>query len=289
MLTPPERPAPPPRPGFGDAILLLIVMACAGLVALFAIYLGARDAELDIFLLGIVEICALFFALLVGVRWSRAPIGEVLLLRRTPIGYSLAAIPMAVAAAFLTALIETPIRWIVPIPSEVEYHMATLLYAETGADWLRVIGIVVLLIPFGEELLFRGLFLRGFVLRYGRGRALALTALLFALVHFNPWGLPAIFGMGWLLGWLLLRAGSLWPAFCAHAAFNLTSVLGLNLSISGPLTRSAVAELEQGWSTHPLTLFAAALIMMGMIALIAQRGPRELPWKPPSEEPPVLQ
>ena len=258
---------------------MLILMACGGLVALLALLLGNPDVELDILLLGVVEIFALGFALLVGIRWSRASLGEILLLRSTPIGFWFAALPLAVAAAFLTTLIEVPVRWILPIPAEIEFHMATLLHARTSLDWLRVIGMVVLLVPFGEEVLFRGLFLRGFLLRYGRRRALIYSALLFAIVHFNPWALPAIFGMGWLLGWLLLRSGSLWPAFIAHAAFNLTSVLALNLSLSGPLTPEALEGIEGGWFNHPATFLAAGLIMLATIALIAQRGRHEPPWE----------
>jgi membrane protease YdiL (CAAX protease family) len=84
---------------------------------------------------------------------------------------------------------------------------------------------IVLGAPLSEEPLFRGLILGGFVLRYGARRAIAYSALLFALVHMNPWQLPTGLVLGAFLGWLTLRTGSLWPAVFAHFLNNLTVTL----------------------------------------------------------------
>jgi membrane protease YdiL (CAAX protease family) len=79
--------------------------------------------------------------------------------------------------------------------------------------------------PLTEEPLFRGLILGGFALRYGARRAIAYSALLFALVHLNPWQFPTGLALGVFLGWLTLRTGSLWPAVFGHFLNNLTVTL----------------------------------------------------------------
>lgn len=84
---------------------------------------------------------------------------------------------------------------------------------------------VVLGAPLSEEPIFRGLILGGFMLRYGARRAIAYSALMFALVHMNPWQFPTGLAMGVFLGWLTLRTGSLWPAVFAHFLNNLTATL----------------------------------------------------------------
>ncbi|WP_052571723.1 CPBP family intramembrane glutamic endopeptidase [Geothrix fermentans] len=84
---------------------------------------------------------------------------------------------------------------------------------------------IVLGAPLTEEPLFRGLILGGFVLRYGTRRAIAYSALLFALIHLNPWQFPAGLVLGAFLGWLTVRTGSLWPAVFAHFLNNLAVTL----------------------------------------------------------------
>lgn len=75
-----------------------------------------------------------------------------------------------------------------------------------------------------EELLFRGAVLRG-LLHAGEGKALFVSALLFALCHGSPaqW-LPA-FGAGLWFGLLSLRTGSLHPSVLAHFSYNLFAAL----------------------------------------------------------------
>lgn len=82
---------------------------------------------------------------------------------------------------------------------------------------------VVVGAPLSEEPLFRGLILGGFLLRYGPRKAILYSALLFALIHMNPWQFPIGFLSGLFLGWLTMRTGSLWPAIFAHFLNNLSA------------------------------------------------------------------
>lgn len=43
---------------------------------------------------------------------------------------------------------------------------------------------------------------------------------MFALVHANPAQMPHAFLMGWLMGWLYMRTGSIIPAIAFHWANN---------------------------------------------------------------------
>lgn len=98
-------------------------------------------------------------------------------------------------------------------------------------EWLRAMfgdmgwPVVVVGAPLTEEPLFRGLIVGGFALRYGARKAILLSALLFALIHLNPWQLPTALAAGLFLGWLVLRTGSLWPGVLAHAFNNLAATL----------------------------------------------------------------
>jgi membrane protease YdiL (CAAX protease family) len=90
--------------------------------------------------------------------------------------------------------------------------------------------LVVTLGPLVEEVLFRGLLLSALLHRLGRGRAIALSALAFGLVHLPDlnylwYAVPNLVLLGVALAWLRLRAASLWPAVLAHGVNNLIAVL----------------------------------------------------------------
>jgi membrane protease YdiL (CAAX protease family) len=86
-------------------------------------------------------------------------------------------------------------------------------------------GIVICtLVPFVEELTFRGL---GFHLLepFGRWFAIVATGILFGLSHGLVLELPIIAAFGCLLGWLRARTGSVFPGMVLHAAFNLFALV----------------------------------------------------------------
>lgn len=87
---------------------------------------------------------------------------------------------------------------------------------------LLVVALGGLVVPFGEELLFRGIGY-GSLRRYGVVVAAVVSGLLFALAH----GLNVVFAAALLLGLLNAvlyeRTRSIWPSVAAHATFNLVS------------------------------------------------------------------
>ena len=84
--------------------------------------------------------------------------------------------------------------------------------------------VVVLVVPFGEELFFRGLGVRalGFL---GAWAAIVGTAAVFALAHGLLAGIPALGFFALVLGWVRFRTESVWPGFIAHALYNGVGIL----------------------------------------------------------------
>jgi membrane protease YdiL (CAAX protease family) len=88
--------------------------------------------------------------------------------------------------------------------------------------------VVGLLAPCCEELGFRGAVLHS-LLEWSKTRIgwvgnhwsmILLSALLFAIIHFNPAQMPHAFLIGILLGWMYYRTGSILPGVALHWTNN---------------------------------------------------------------------
>lgn len=115
------------------------------------------------------------------------------------------------------------------------------IFAGEDRSLLALLFPLVLVAPLTEELLFRGIVLRGFLSRYATPKAVALSALLFALFHLNPWQFLGAFILGAVFGWWYVKCGSLVPCLVGHAIVN-----------GFPVIVSFVFPPIQGFST-PLT------------------------------------
>ena len=102
-----------------------------------------------------------------------------------------------------------------------------------GDSTIILLGFVMLvLLPVGEEILFRGIAYIGLAGRFGQTKGMVLSALLFAALHgylhfFVPSVLVGIpmFLMGLTLAWLYIRTKSLIPCIITHSLVNLILVL----------------------------------------------------------------
>lgn len=85
--------------------------------------------------------------------------------------------------------------------------------------------IVISIVPgFCEEFLFRGAIL-GNLLPYGKGRAILISAILFALMHQNPGQLLYTFVAGVALGVIYVETKSIWNCTVVHLLNNFISVI----------------------------------------------------------------
>lgn len=94
---------------------------------------------------------------------------------------------------------------------------------------------VIVLVPFVEEVLFRG-FLQNWLRKYcKRIGAIFLTALIFSLVHYAPKQdnfeiLSALFVLSCFLGFIYEREKALFASFALHSSFNALSSLMIFLN-----------------------------------------------------------
>jgi hypothetical protein len=148
-----------------------------------------------------------------------------------PKGAFLLAVELALGMFLISVLHDLAFDALLGRPpvSNVE-PLLTALFA-TGPRLPATIGLALVVVgiaPAVEELVYRGVIYRAFRDRAGVWLAIAGSALVFAIAHFEPDHFLPLFLIGAALAWICERTSSLLPAIVMHAIYNALS-LGLYL------------------------------------------------------------
>ncbi len=155
---------------------------------------------------------------------------------------------MAIGTHILLSEIDNFTRIFLPVPDLVENVFEGLVTAPTSV-WGSILALVVVA-PITEELLFRGLILRGFLAQYSVRKSVFVSALLFALIHLNPWQFAGAFVVGLIFAWWFVETRSLLPCLFGHALFNAIPLIAgpvLQLEIRGYSSPSETPSWQPVW------------------------------------------
>jgi hypothetical protein len=215
-----------PDIGFLGSIGLLVLTTLVAMIFVVpaVIYLAATKADKSL-LLPVAAFATAAGSLVVASQTWRgwnlsaaAVFGPMPALRRT--------LPWTAAGVAALLLMLTPS---IVLLARLWPWFRTALEKETwpapGPVWLAA-PLIVLLAPIAEELLFRGVMLRGMLRRYPERTAILASAVIFALAHGSLVRFPIILSIGVGLGWLYARSGSLWLPIAAHMLNNAIAAAG---------------------------------------------------------------
>lgn len=147
------------------------------------------------------------------------------------------------------------IYWVNMIPMPEFINQA---FDELAISPIIMILTVAVIAPIYEEVVFRGILLKGMASKINPKLALVISALFFALVHMNiPQGINA-FLLGLLIGAIYINRGSIYLCIFAHFVNN-----SVGISISGAF------QLIDG--KYAILIHATAFIMGIIILIIAYR------------------
>jgi membrane protease YdiL (CAAX protease family) len=231
-----------------DALGLALVQAGAfASVLLAAVRLHARDDE---------------------------PLRETLGLRPLRPAVPLLAFVAGAALQLPLAELANLVQRLAPVPRELLLRQQRLLDASTPAVALAAFVSFVVVAPLSEELLFRGVLLRGLGVLHGRVVALVASSALFALAHLGAWSaLAYALVAGLVLGAVVLRTGSTIASIALHAGVNAVPVLVPARLL--PIPGFNVPAGADGAPGHiaPALVVASAFVAALVLGLLARRSP----------------
>lgn len=163
-----------------------------------------------------------------------------------------------IATGFWTEFIS---QFLPPMPSALEEVMANLT---KGNIWLNLLCVSIFA-PVCEEWLCRGMLLRGFLARSMKPwLAILISALFFALIHFNPWQALPAFLLGCLFGYVYYKTGSLKLTMFMHC---------LNNTVAVAVSRVDGWEEMNSWKdvipAQPYYILLAASVLLTILVVMA--------------------
>lgn len=220
--TRPARSFPTFLQALGLVVLVLVLQSVIALTALLLDPTSGTYSQHPL-TLGIANLLAFGLVVLVATRRSGVGVRETYPLSAVSARVLVLTAVLILGAVILLSDIDNLTRSVFPPPDALVEAFESLLNA--GDYPLSSFFLLVVVAPVTEEVLFRGLILKGFLAHYSRRRAILLSALLFAVMHTNPWQFISAFVAGVILAWLLIETGSLLPCLFAHAVANGTAYL----------------------------------------------------------------
>ncbi|HEY7642851.1 MAG TPA: type II CAAX endopeptidase family protein [Steroidobacteraceae bacterium] len=198
------------------ALLILIELLVAAAVFSADLLAGVNDADVYGFIT-VVGNGILFVGLMaykrIGYRALFHPAGHSVAATMTLV--TLPILLLVPGLVFVAGIANTIVQWLVPMNA----HDIARFQRQMEPGVVPVLFACVVA-PVLEEMLFRGVILRGFLRRYSRTFAIVWSAALFGIAHLNLYQMMTALAIGIVAGWLYERCRSLWPCILLHAAYN---------------------------------------------------------------------
>lgn len=135
---------------------------------------------------------------------------------------------MMIIADYLSQLIPTTGKFLGPL-----YKMYTDAFVHLLSSPFSLILMTVILAPILEEILFRGIIMKGMINnKVAPSTAILVSSFIFGAVHFNPWQFAGALLLGLVLGLVYHKTKSLLIPILLHAFNNLLSALMMMYSDS---------------------------------------------------------
>ena len=239
----------------------------------------ARDFVLrDALGLALVQAAAFALVLFGAVRLyagrTDEPLRETLALRAVPFQSVLLALLAGAALQFPLAELANVVQLVAPLPEAQMLRQQLLLDARSPLVAFTAFVSFVVVAPITEELLFRGVILRGVRVAHGALIGLLISSALFALSHLGAISAIAYaFVAGLVLGAVALRTGSTLVSIALHAGVNAVPVLLPARLAHIPGFNALAPDGTASAHLSPALVIASALVAAGALALLARTTP----------------
>ena len=266
-IPPAELPVKKIYPTIKNAVLLCLLflgiqLGMSIVFGLLMYYVFSPDSSL------LSVICDLLVYLLsfgliiwIGFRKTKRSFNEVFKFKNVSADLWVSAVVLAVGSVIVISELDNLFNYVLPMPEFFQNIFSSMMADKPLAMAIIYIGIAP---AFMEEFLFRGLILDGFAANYSKRKAIIISALLFGIIHLNPWQFFTGFLFGIVLAWVCIETKSILLCVFLHFFNNTLYTLVVRfrdlIPIEGFNVTFEAAKFQPWW----FTLSGAALTALGI-------------------------
>ena len=180
---------------------------------------------------------------------------------------------LAALAMLLISVVIEPTTSFIPMPDFVKEVFENAFV--NSKLWDMVVSTCILA-PLCEEFLCRGMMLRGMLGYMRPGRAIFWSALIFAVMHMNPWQSIPAFIIGLFFGWIYWKTHCLWATIFLHCVNNTIATVFSRLMPDVAIDAGLKDLLPAGpyWAVYA----ASAVVLVLILYLLHEKTlPPEVP------------
>lgn len=212
----------PNKPTFKD--VGWIFLATLVLMIAVSLFIADTPGKWNLVLLETVTILpALIFLYLKN--WS---LQETFRLKTISPAMMVASLVIGVGLSAVIDEFDRLVQMILPMNMEIFESLMESVQFHSFGEFVPLVIAAVFLAAIVEEMLFRGLLLRTLEQHMDVTNAVLISALIFAVIHINPWWAVQILVLGVLLGYMSWRSKSIIPGMMVHGVNNAISLAFIN-------------------------------------------------------------
>jgi membrane protease YdiL (CAAX protease family) len=260
-------------PKIKNAILLCLLFLCiqVGLGFIFGVIIGILSISAESLFYGIGNIILnlLSFAvvILIGIKKSKQKFNEIFKFVNVSLDYWLAIIVFMAGFVITASEIDNVLTYFLPMPDFFRSTFNLLM-----AKQLFIVSIIMVgIIPgFAEEMLFRGVLLNGLEKNYSNKKAILISALLFGIVHLNPWQFVTAFIIGIVSAWIYIKTKSIVLCIYMHLFNNITSIVALRFREQLPINGFNTAyegNVEHMFQPLWFDMIGIVMVLLGILLI----------------------
>jgi membrane protease YdiL (CAAX protease family) len=253
-------------PSIKNSILLCLLflgiqIGLGVIIGLAAALLGIPDASVVYGIaIGLGNLAALGIVIAIGFKKTKRPLNEVFKLNKVSSPLWVAATIFMSGFVIVLSELDNLVNYVLPMPEMLINVFDTLIAKQAFVVAIIVMGIIPGIM---EELLFRGLILDGLRRNYSQKKAIITSALLFGLVHLNPWQFYSGLIIGIISAFICIKTNSITLSIYIHFFNNFLYTIAARYREIMPIKSfntnfATPAEFQPIWFD-----------MLGLILLIA--------------------
>lgn len=174
---------------------------------------------------------------------------------------------LASVALMAISVVSDPATSFIPMPDAIKNLFESVFIH--SALWDMILSTCILA-PLLEELLCRGMMLRGMLHWMSPRAAIIWSAALFAVMHMNPWQSIPAFLIGLFLGWVYWRTHSLWTTIFLHCLNNSLSTVISRRYPDLPVD-AGLRDLIPSATTYWIVIAGAAVVLAIILNILYEK------------------